>query len=86
MNSPDKYSGLQPYRIALDMEKEGKQLFLEAARTTKSNLARQTFEFLAKEEDRPTPMPDWRDSTSVWSQCERILCPRPRILRRIRWL
>jgi rubrerythrin len=52
MNSPDKYSGLQPYRIALDMEKEGKQLFLEAARTTKSNLARQTFEFLAKEEDR----------------------------------
>lgn len=52
MASEDKYSGLKPYRIALEMEKEGKQLFLDAARATKSDLARQTFEFLAKEEDR----------------------------------
>ena len=52
MDSPDNYTGLEPYRIALEMEKEGKELFLEAARTTKSNLARQTFEFLAREEDK----------------------------------
>jgi len=52
MDSTDKYSGMEPYRIALEMEREGKELFLEAARTTRSDLARQTFEFLAKEEDR----------------------------------
>ncbi len=43
---------LEPYLIALKLEKEGKELFLESARKTKSDLARQTFEFLAKEEDK----------------------------------
>lgn len=43
---------LEPFRIALRLEQEGKKLFAEAARTTRSDLARQTFEFLAREEDR----------------------------------
>lgn len=43
---------LEPLRIALNLEKEGKQFFLDAASSTRSKLARQTFEFLAKEEDR----------------------------------
>ena len=46
------HSILEPLRIALKLEIEGKQFFLEAASTTKSRLARQTFEFLAAEEDR----------------------------------
>ncbi|MCH7691385.1 MAG: ferritin family protein [candidate division Zixibacteria bacterium] len=48
----DFKSILEPLRIALKLEIEGKQFFLEAASTTKSRLARQTFEFLAAEEDR----------------------------------
>jgi len=43
---------LEPLRIALKLEKEGKQLFSEAAKNTKSKIARQTFEFLANEEDK----------------------------------
>ncbi len=43
---------LEPFLIALKLEHEGRELFLTAARTTKSNLARQTFEFLAREEDK----------------------------------
>ena len=48
----DKNALLEPLKIALSMEMEGKQLFLNAAAETKSSLAKQTFEFLAKEEDR----------------------------------
>ena len=43
---------LEPLQIALNLEREGKQLFLKAASETKSKLAQQTFEFLAKEEDK----------------------------------
>lgn len=43
---------LEPLKIALSLEMEGKQLFTKAAAETKSSLAKQTFEFLAKEEDR----------------------------------
>jgi len=43
---------LEPFRIALELEREGKQLFSEAATSTPSKLARQTFEFLATEEDK----------------------------------
>lgn len=43
---------LEPLRIALKLEKEGKQFFLEAAGSTRGKIARQTFEFLAKEEDK----------------------------------
>lgn len=43
---------LEPFIIALKMEREGKRLFLEAAETTTSKLARQTFEYLAREEDK----------------------------------
>lgn len=43
---------LEPFRIALKLEREGKQFFIDAAASTKSRLARQTFEFLAGEEDR----------------------------------
>jgi rubrerythrin len=53
MSDPkDLQSILEPLRIALKLEQEGRQFFLEAAATTKSRLARQTFEFLAGEEDR----------------------------------
>ncbi len=43
---------LEPLRIALKLEIEGKQFFLDVAGSTRSKLARQTFEFLAKEEDK----------------------------------
>ncbi len=43
---------LEPFRIALQLEREGKQFFARAATETTSRLARQTFEFLAAEEDR----------------------------------
>lgn len=42
----------EPFLVALKLEREGRRLFVEAARTTTSKLARQTFEFLAEEEDR----------------------------------
>jgi rubrerythrin len=43
---------LEPFDIALRLEQEGKKVFEEAAATTTSRLAKQTFEFLAGEEDR----------------------------------
>jgi rubrerythrin len=43
---------LEPLRIAIQMETEGRQLFLEAARRASGRHARTTFEFLAAEEDR----------------------------------
>lgn len=43
---------LEALTIALNLEKKGKEIFLNAANETSSDLARQTFEFLAKEEDR----------------------------------
>ncbi len=42
----------EPYQIALKLEEDGKAFFLEAARKASSKFARQTFEFLAAEEDR----------------------------------
>ena len=41
---------LEPFRIALRLEEEGKAFFEEAARKAQSNQVRQTFEFLAAEE------------------------------------
>ncbi len=43
---------LEPLRIALQLEVEGRLLFLEAARRASGRHARQTFEFLALEEER----------------------------------
>lgn len=43
---------IEPLKIAVALEQEGKKMFLQAAEETKSKLAKQTFEFLAKEEDR----------------------------------
>lgn len=43
---------LEPFQIALTMERKGKKLFLEAAAGTTSRLARETFEYLAREEDK----------------------------------
>ena len=43
---------LEPLEIAISLEKKGKKMFLQAAAETKSKLARQTFEFLAAEEDK----------------------------------
>lgn len=48
----DKNDFLEPYRIAIKLEQEGRRCFLEAAQNTKSDLARQTFEFLAREEEK----------------------------------
>jgi len=41
---------LEPLRIALRLEEEGKAFFEESARKAESKLVRQTFEFLANEE------------------------------------
>ncbi|UCG60308.1 MAG: ferritin family protein [Candidatus Zixiibacteriota bacterium] len=43
---------LESFKIALALEREGKKLFREAAEKTRSRLARQTFEYLAAEEER----------------------------------
>lgn len=43
---------LEPLRIALKLETEGRQFFLEAADKATSKFVRQTFEFLAKEENK----------------------------------
>jgi rubrerythrin len=43
---------LEPLRIALEMERRGKQLFAEAAAKVSGRHARQTFEFLMAEEDK----------------------------------
>lgn len=53
MNSQNSLDSLlEPFQIALTLEREGKRLFDQAAETTTSKLARQTFEFLAREEDK----------------------------------
>lgn len=43
---------LEPYRIALKLEREGRQFFIDASKSTSSDLARKTFRFLADEEER----------------------------------
>ena len=43
---------LEPLQTALNLELEGRAFFAEAAATTHSRVARETFEFLAAEEDR----------------------------------
>jgi rubrerythrin len=43
---------LAPLRVALRLEQEGKQFFSEAAVKVTGKAARQTFEFLAAEEDK----------------------------------
>ena len=43
---------LEPFQIALKLEQEGRQFFLECAEKAKSALVRNTFEFLASEEDQ----------------------------------
>ena len=43
---------LEPLKIARRLEQEGRQFFLESARNAKSKLVKQTFEFLAHEEDK----------------------------------
>lgn len=43
---------LEPLKIALKLEVEGRQFFFEAAQSSQSKFARQTFEFLAKEEEK----------------------------------
>lgn len=43
---------LGPLRVALRLEQEGKQFFAEAAGKVTGKAARQTFEFLAAEEDK----------------------------------
>lgn len=52
MNEDDLKHILEPFALALKLEEEGRQFFLMAAQKTKSRLAKQTFEFLASEEDR----------------------------------
>ena len=52
-----KYTGdekekiLEPFRIAMKIEEEGKKFLLGAAAKTEHPVARRTFEFLASEED-----------------------------------
>jgi len=43
---------LEPLSIALKLEEEGKRFFVEAASKVTSKSAKQTFEFLAAEEDK----------------------------------
>lgn len=43
---------LDPLKVALQLEQEGKRFFSEAAATVTGKAARQTFEFLAAEEDK----------------------------------
>lgn len=43
---------LAPLRVALRLEQEGKQFFAEAASKVTGKAAKQTFEFLAHEEDK----------------------------------
>ena len=43
---------LAPLRVALHLEQEGKQFFSEAASKVTGKAAKQTFEFLAAEEDK----------------------------------
>ena len=43
---------LEPLRVALQLENEGREFFLEAARKVSGKTAHQTFEFLAAEEEK----------------------------------
>lgn len=43
---------LEPLKVALRLEQEGKRFFAEAASAVKGKAAKQTFEFLAAEEDK----------------------------------
>lgn len=43
---------LESFKLALKLEQDGKAFFLKAAADTQSRLARQTFQYLASEEDR----------------------------------
>lgn len=43
---------LEPLKVALQLEQEGKRFFAEAAATVTGKAAKQTFEFLAAEEDK----------------------------------
>ena len=52
MSEDDLKYILEPFALAIKLEEEGRQFFLKAAQQTKSRLAKQTFEFLASEEDR----------------------------------
>ncbi|MFH2048007.1 MAG: ferritin family protein [bacterium] len=53
MNESNKIEDLlEPLKIARRLEQEGQQFFLESARNAKSKLVKQTFEFLAHEEDK----------------------------------
>lgn len=53
MNEENKNQELiQVLQVALKLETEGKALFIQAASDTRSKLAKQTFDFLAKEEDK----------------------------------
>lgn len=51
-NSPNHEEVLEPLRIALRLEHEGKKFFAEAASRCEGKLPRQTFQFLAAEEDK----------------------------------
>ncbi|MCM2270928.1 MAG: ferritin family protein [candidate division Zixibacteria bacterium] len=43
---------LEPLKVALRLEQEGKRFFADAAATVNGKAAKQTFEFLAAEEDK----------------------------------
>lgn len=47
----EKEKILEPFRIALKIEREGKKFLLEAAAKSEHPAAKRTFEFLASEED-----------------------------------
>ncbi|MCB2229209.1 ferritin family protein [bacterium] len=51
-DAPDKQDILEPLKIALRLEHEGRKFFQEAAQRCEGKLPRQTFEFLAAEEDK----------------------------------
>ena len=48
---PEKEKILDPFRIALRIEIEGKRFLLSAAASAQHSVARRTFEYLASEED-----------------------------------
>ena len=53
MNEPERRERLlEPLRMALKLEQEGRRYFREAADSAESQQARQTFEFLAAEENK----------------------------------
>ncbi len=52
MTEASNRNPLDALKVALELEREGKQFFEETARRFESPLARRTFEFLAAEEER----------------------------------